>query len=352
MSVRGNPWYRIAMTAMTVVIVLLLAESWRFLDSHGVFTSAKPGFAGTCRTITGVEGVGDIAVDTADGLAFVSASTRVPSAQDGIYALAYSKSDARLEKLSGAPHDFHPSAISLVRASDGRIALMAINHRSEGAVAISVFKATSTKLEEIGAMTSDSLVDPSDLVAQDDIRFYVINRHTSRTKLGRWLDDALVLPRANVLYFDGIKFVPVIDRLIDPAGIALSADGAHVYVSENLGHTLLAFERNPFNGQLSNAGSLAIPSGLEKLSVATDGNLFAAAQPKVFAVGSFRRDPSRPAPSQVFHVALSNGIPKSAALVYSNEGMEISASSTAVMAGGHLLVGSALDRKLLDCSLR
>ena len=349
---RGNPWFRIAVTAGTVVLVLLLTASWRFLASHGVFTSVKLLSPGLCRTIEGVPGAGDIAVDSTDRIAFIAVAAHAPSKRDGLYAYAYGSPGARLVKLSGAPSDFHPVAISLRRDAGGAT-LMAINHRGDGGFSVAVFTleitAGTAKLAEIGSVTGDVLIDPADIAALDANRFYVVNRHTSHTKLGRWLDDVFALPRSNVLYFDGVKFVPVAEQLIAASGLDLSRDGRFVFVSENSGRTLLSFGRNPFTGQLDNAGSLAIPSGLEKVNVSDDGDVWIAGQPKTFAVNTFRGDPARPAPSQVFRVTVRGGVPQSVSLVYANRGDEIGAASAAALAGGHLFIGSTLDDKLLDC---
>ena len=352
---RSNPWFRVAVTACSVLVVLLLAASWRFLASHGVFTGVKPVSPGACRAITGLDGPGDIAVDAGTKTVIIAAAAPAPSAQDGLYIFAYEKPDARPARLAGQPEDFHPVAVSFVRNSGGA-ALLAVNRRSNGDYAVDVFEVSTekdtVKLSEVGAITGDVLTDPADLAAIDRTRFYIVNRHSTRTAFGRWLDDTFGLPRAEVLYFDGMKFVPVVKRLVEPSGIAISADGSHVYVSENGGRTVLAFERNPYSGQLENAGSLAINSGLEKMSVGPDGGLWIAAQPKAFAVSAFRRDPADPAPSQVFRVSIEAGKPQSAMLIYSNEGSQIGAADTVAVADNRLLIGSALDRKLLDCALQ
>jgi len=341
------------MTACAVVLVLLLAASWRFVASRGVFTSAKSVSPGACRTIAGPQAAGALAVDAADKLVFIAAASgRRASPQDGLYAYAYEKPGAGPQKIAGLSVDFHPIALSLHRDSAGTT-LMAINRRSGGDFAIDVFAVLiadgTPKLTEVGAITGDVLVDPAGLAAADSTRFYVVNRHLSRTALGRWLDSAFVLPRADILYFDGIKFTEVAKQMVDPVGAALSADATMLYVAEDFGRTLVSFRRNPFSGQLENAGTLAVGSGLQQLSVGPDGGVWIAAQPKAFAVNAFRRDAGAPAPSQVFRAAVSNGLPQAATLVYS--GTEIGAASAAAVVDDRLLIGSALDHGLLDCRI-
>ena len=136
-----------------------------------------------------------------------------------------------------------------------------------------------------------------------------------------------MLPRANILYFDGVKFVEVATGLNFPNGAALSPDGRYLYVPESYPRTLLTFERNPFSGQLKQVNALPIPSNLDNADVAADGSIWMGSHPKAFAMAKFADDPSKPAPSEIFRVAVKDGIPQAASLVYANMGEEIGASS-------------------------
>jgi arylesterase / paraoxonase len=358
-TMKVNPWARIAITAGAVLFVALAACTWRLLASHGVFTTVTPFFHGTCRTVATAVGPEDIAIDARDKIAFVSATDRVarakgtPSPRDGLYAYAYLDAAAKPVKLGGTPADFHPHGISLHRAADGTLTLMAINHRLAGDNSVDIFQvrfeAGQAKLYEVGSITGGQLVSPNDVAAVDQDRFYVVNDHASRTQLGRWLDDNLVLPRANILYFDGMKFAVVADGLNFPNGAALSSDGRFLYVPEAYARTLLTFERNPFSGQLKQVGVLDIPSNLDNADVAADGSVWVGSHPKAYAMAAFRGDPSKPAPSEIFRAGVQNGVPRDATLIYANMGGQIGGSSVGATADGHLLIGSPLDRKILNC---
>ncbi len=339
---KTNPWLRLGITAGAVLFVFAAAVTYRFLESHGVFTAVEPGFAGTCRAVAGIAGPGDIAVDAPGKTAFVSA-------KDGIYAYAYDVPGAHLVKLEGTPKDFHPGGIGLYRSPDGGLTLIAINRQGDGSYAIDVFAAEGKKLQLIGSIGSDVLVDPSDLAVVDEDRFYVVNAHTSRTVLGRWLDDVLLLPRANVLFFDGMKFVTAAEELNSPRGVA--ANGQRLFVAEQYPRTLLAFERDSFSGRLKEAGAFPIASGLDRIDIAPDGSLWIAGQPKAFAMNAFHLNPKKPAPSQVFRVDLEGGTPHAFSLVYANGGDEIGGAGVAARAGDHLLIGSEQGGKMLDCGL-
>ncbi len=209
-----RPVVRAAISAGSVVLVGLLAVGFRTLNAYGVFTDVTPGFAGSCTAIAGVRGPEDIVIDAPSGLAFISAMDRrafaagKPSPQDGLFLLR--PSATAVSKLSGAPKDFHPHGISLVRDANGRLTLLAINHRADGSNSIEVFDvvtdSSAVSLRQTGSITSGQLVSPNAIAAVDGDHFYVVNDHGSSTAFGRTLEDLLLLPRADLLYFDGMVF--------------------------------------------------------------------------------------------------------------------------------------------------
>jgi arylesterase / paraoxonase len=355
-----RPATRAAITAVSVIGIVALALGARTLTAFGVFSDVTPGFSGTCHAIEGVHGPEDIVIDKTLGVALISASdlrARLngrPAAQDGLYVLKLNGASSPT-KLAGTPSDFHPHGISLVRGGGGAVTLFAINHRSDGTSSIASFdvvmKDGEIVLHEIGNIEGGQLISPNAIAAVDRVRFYVVNDHTSKTQLGRTLDDWLILPRANVLYFDGTFFRIVAERLNAPAGVVLSPDGRFLYVSEAFNRRLDTYARHDFSGALESVGTLAIPSNPDNLRFDDRGRLWVGAHPKLFAMGAFFADPAKPAPSQVFRVALSDGVPQAATLTYSDRGEGIGGASVAAVLGRRLLVGSPLDAKILDCTM-
>jgi arylesterase/paraoxonase len=355
-----RPATRAAVTVVALIIVVTLGLAVRSLNAFGVFSAVVPGFAGTCRPIEGAKGAEDIAIDSKLGVAFVSASdlrarlSGRPSAEDGLYALMLN-GPPRLRKLSGTPGDFHPHGISLNRAADGTLTLFAINHRGDGTSSVDSFLARdengALRLHEIGSIEGGLLISPNAIAAVDQNRFYLVNDHTSQTAFGRMLDDWLILPRANVLYFDGVVLRVVAERLNAPAGVALSPDGRFVYVSEAFNRRLDAYARQAVSGELELAGQLSIASNLDNLRFDERGNLWVGSHPKFFAMGTFFANPAEPLPSEIFRVTLNEGIPQAATPVYADQGRAIGGASVAAVLGQRLLIGSPLDDKILDCTM-
>ena len=311
-----NPWRRIAVTAAAMLIVLLAIASYRFAASRGVFASVADKAPAICRNVAGIPDVAAMATSPAG--VFVAAR------DGGLYLYAHSA----LTRLAGTPKDFHP--VALAASGPG---LQAVFSRADGSYAIAVFGLDGTKLSEIGRLTTDILTDPAAIASLDGSRFYLVNRHTSRSTFGRWLDDTFLIPRANVLYFDGMKFVPVAERLSGPSGIALSADGAHLYVAQGLARNIVGFERNPFMGSLDHAQLMNLSDAPGAMTAAKDGSLIVAAWQK-------------PGTGAVYRVRLANGVMLSAELLYASARDTVTAAAEA---DGHLLIGSP--SKLLDCAL-
>jgi len=320
---RTNPWFRIAATAGGILFVLLLAASWRFAQSRGIFASVQDRAPGTCRALEGVTGVTAIAMDVRASTAFVA------SRQGALYAWH----DGTLTKMAGTPKDFHPVALAVAHPPGAAAMLQALFDRAGGDPSIAIFNILPGKLVEVGRLGTDMLTDPADLAAVDGTRFYLVNRHGSRTALGRWLDDTFLVPRAEVLYFDGMKFVAVAGRLNSPSGLALSPDGSHLYVGEELSRSLASFTRSDFTGALGSTALLSLPAGPRKITPAPDGSLIVAAWPKRGA-------------GAVYRVRLDGGVPQSSELLYATTHGEVTAAAEA---GGHLLIGT--ETALVDCRL-
>jgi hypothetical protein len=367
---------RLGRAVAMLVIVALASAAVRILWSNGIFSSVTPGFAGSCKIAGHVPGVQD--AEIANGMVFLSvASARGPSPADGIYALPLSGGGG-LRKLSGAPANFHPRGIGLYRTPDGKgLFLMAVNRRSgasaragatdKGASAragatdknvrfsIDSFEvtnpATDPALVAEGTIEGGLLINPQDVAMSGPGSFYVANGTAGKNPLMHVPQTYGLLPGGNVLYFNGMIFTQVADGLYGTRSLLLTRDGSHLVVGGLLSRSLTTFSRDFFNGALTEADTLILPAGPEKLSLDAQGELWAAGHAKLPEWRAFTTDPAKRASSQIFRVSLSGGVPQVATQVYGNAGQEIAGASIAVSAGRRLLIGSSLDDKLLDCTV-
>ncbi|MBV9990878.1 MAG: SMP-30/gluconolactonase/LRE family protein [Alphaproteobacteria bacterium] len=357
-------WKRIAITTSAVVIVAGAGMALRTAKMAGSFdeVAAKPL---PCRAIAGVTGAEDMQVDARDRLLIASATDRrrmgdgrgdgKVSGADGIYALALDRPDAGFVRLAGAPSVFHPHGISLFRAADGSLTLMAVNHLTPDHHAVDIFQVLvengTARLNEVGAIEGDKLIHPNDVVAVGEAQFYVTNDHGSRTDLGMTLENYLTLPRADVLYYDGTTFREAAAGLVFANGINVSNDGRHVYVAESTMRRVQSFARNVFSGRLTPEATLDMPAGPDNIDVASDGTLWIAGHPKMFDLVAYSSDPSKPSPTEIFKAPAKGGVPQPAEPVYVDLGPALGAGSVGVTAGRDLYIGSIFDPKVLRCRL-
>lgn len=313
-----NRLRRIAITVCAMLAVLVLAAGYRYLASRGVFHSVEDKSPGLCRAIGGP--VSDIVSD---------GKTAYVARDNALFAVT----DSATKKLAGTPKAFRVRAMALAPAVNGDVFLRAILDQGEGRFSVALFRVKPDSVEEVGRITTDMLTDPAAIATPDGERFYLVNRHETHTSLGRWLDDTLLLPRAHLMWFDGMKFVNVAEHLNTPSGLALSADGSHLYIAQDYPRTLVGMMRSDFTGAIESPQALSMPSGPEHITVAADGSLIVAARPKSGA-------------GEVFRVSLENGMPKTAELLFARKAEEVRA---AAQVNNTLLVGT--DKALLSCAM-
>ena len=344
---------RRGLTILAVIAVVVFIG--RILWVNGLFSSVPTGFFGSCKVASAVPGVEDI--ETANGVTFVSvASARGPDPRDGIYVLSDS---GNLTRLAGGPKDFHPRGLGIYRSPDGSgIFLLAVNRHAQAMndatrFSIDSFEVINPKsapaLVAQGTIEGGLLTDPQDVAAAGPGAFYVSN-DTGGPGLLRLLAGYGVLPGSNILYFNGMSFRVAIDDIYGARGLLLTPDGTHLLVASLTSRSLKSLTREPFSGNLTEADSLTLPVAPEKISLDATGEIWAAGHASLFGWRGFAADTSHPAPSQVFRVTLTGGVPQQAEQVYGNDGTEIAAASVAALAGKQMLVGSSLDGKLLACT--
>jgi hypothetical protein len=179
-----------------------------------------------------------------------------------------------------------------------------------------------------------------------------VNDTGGKTNLERFEEVTLREPLANLVYFDGQAMRVAVTNLKMPTGIAGSHDGRMVYVSDTLGDQLQIFARNGMTGVLRYAETIPLGSSPDNVTIDENGALWVAAHPKLLSLMRAFRNASSIAPTQIFKVLPGAQDPGRVTEVYLNRGEEISAGSVAAVHGGHMLIGSVIEPRLLDCRLK
>ncbi len=348
---------RLGWTLLTLVLALGVVV-FDFLRHGGQFKTLTPGFGGSCTTIPLDASAEDIQIDRARGVAYLSYLDRRGKIEGRpvlgtVLMLDLNLPDSRPRPaLATDPASFHPHGMSLYRVGDGSERLFVISHPPGQDHAIEMFEQTATgAFASLGRVTDPLLVSPNAMLATGPSQFYVANDRGAANGFERGLELLFRRGMSTVAYFDGQKMRVVASGLKSAAGIAMSADGAHVYVAETIGNRLAVFRRDAVSGGLKLLERIDLGSAPDNINVAADGSIWVAAHAKTLALALSFGDAKRLAPTQIFRI---NPDPKAAARVtqvYLNLGEQISGGSVGAVHDGQLLIGSITDRKLLRCRL-
>jgi arylesterase/paraoxonase len=335
-----------------LAIVAAISAVTRGVWVNGVFSSVKPGFSGTCQVITSLPGVQDM--EAADGTLFLSiGSARGPDSRDGIYAMPISGGNP--VRLAGTPKDFHPRGIGLYRMpGTGGVLLFAVNHRSSGRFSIDSFEVkdpgASPALVAQGTIEGGLMINPQDVAVAGPDLFYVANGTAGKNPLIHGLQTYGIIPGGNVLYFNGTAFSQVADGFYGTRSLILTPRGDHLIVGGLLSRSLTTFTREPYTGALTEADTLNLSTGPEKLSIDSLGQVWVAGHANLQEWRAMTRDPGKRASSQLVRVQVINGVPQGVEQIYGNDGSELAGASVALSTGNRLLIGSSLDSRLLGCT--
>jgi arylesterase/paraoxonase len=319
-----------------------------------VSSTLEPHFAGSC-TCGRHPGAEDITIHPRTAVAYIS---RPPPlllagghARGGLYAYDLSADSPQAQNLTpDAGQDFHPHGLSLYVGEDGKDALYVINHAG-GRHTIEIYDLVGGGLSKRETLSDPLMVSPNDLVAVGRDRLYVTNDHGSPRGFSRQLEAYLRRSIANVVFYDGERFVEAASGLRYPNGVNVSRDGMTLYVASTTGGTVFAFHIDPGSGSLRNRRSIAIGSGVDNIEVDQQGDLWIGAHPKLLTFVRHAGDASRLSPSQVIRVGDPDaGAPRVDEILLSLGG-DLSGSSVASVQGDRLLVGSVMDDGILDCRM-
>ncbi len=351
-----------------VLLVLVLGIGSYVLYIYvkaGELTSIEPHFAGTCKRVPGVVGPEDITFHPRTGTAYISSDDRratlagrpVPGAIFG-YDLTGGQPPRRLTPK--ADPTFHPHGIGLWVAPDGRTLLFVVNHPGSSLFGDNPGKGPAHTIEifEVGAdgmlvhrrrIESEMLISPNDIAPVGEDRFYVTNDHGTEPGFGRTLEEYLRLKKASVLYFDGKRFVEAASDIRYANGIAVSADGAQVFVAMVTSFAVAVYNRDAATGALTPHAEIDVDTGPDNIEIDAHGDLWIGAHPKLLTFVGYAKDADKLSPSQALRIHRTEG-GYDVTEVFLGEGDDISGSSVAAWRQGRLLIGSVFDPHFLDCT--
>jgi len=343
---------------LLILLALLAVITFDILIKAGAFVRIEPHFAGTCESLPLPGSAEDIQIDRTAGLAYLSVLDRRAMIEGKDVRGTILKVDLNAESLSAipatanVPDDFRPHGLSLYAAPDEAQRLFVISHPRDKPHTVEVFERGADGLfAHVETIHNPLLVDPNAIVAVGSRQFYVANFSGASPGIERFIEMYFGRALAEIVYFDGEVMRAVDEPIAFGTGIAASADGGRVYVSEANARRLRINSRDSETGDLVLVEYVDIDTIPDNLNVAEDGAIWIAAHPKPYQLLKHLQDPARQSATQVLRVAGDPQAENRIQEIYLNAGDAISAGSVAALLGKRLLIGSMIEHELLVCRL-
>lgn len=337
-----------------ILLILFLGLSYFIFDlltGAGFFKTIGNSFDGEVTQVYNeMAGPEDLDVDVSTGILYISSDDRWASGsgnsvQGSIFSL-------QIDSAQSVPHqiptdytgDFHPHGISFLSIDSTKF-LFVINHTNKGDY-VERFLLRNDSLIHERSFSDVSMCCPNDLVAVDSLQFYVTNDHGNKFGFMRKMEDYLRLPMSYVLFYDGEKFVKVVEDLSYANGINVSEDNQILYLSATTSGMFYTFKRDTGSGSLSLLNSVDLQTGLDNIHIDTNGEIWIGAHPKLLDFVGHSKSSDNKSPSQVLRL-IQDGDGYKVKEVYLNDGHELSGSSVAVPYKDELFIGVVFENKVL-----
>ncbi|MEZ5891594.1 MAG: SMP-30/gluconolactonase/LRE family protein [Parvularculaceae bacterium] len=333
-----------------LALVLILAGAGAYnLHSFNQFSAIEPVPLAACAPVTGIAGPEDIGIDETHGLAFMSSlDRRAKGARGAIHAfdVADPLADSGWrDRTGGEPEKFRPLGLDYYENGEVR-RLFVVN---EAGPSIELYDVQENgDLVHLETFAERRLTSPNNVAAVGPRSFYVTNdaQPGRAGPLGK-LHFVLRIGSGEVFYVDGSAWSIAAEGLRFANGLALTEDGAKLYVAETSGKALKVFDRDVATGRLTPSHTIALDASPDNINVDADGAIWVGALPKPLLAPRLLKDENARAPSEVIRVAPDGAV----TTIYRNDGTEHSAATVAAREGGKLFIGALYEKKFLFCDL-
>ena len=296
-----RPWLY-GLGILGLALVVLAIDVARFAGEFHEFDARFPGH---CSTIALGGSAEDVQVDRERGVAYLSILDRASGPPSAEVTGSVMLLDLNLQEpapraaLAYDPPNFHPHGLSLLKRAGEPLRLFAISHWPDGSHSVEVAEQSGGAFFPRQTIRDAALVNPKALAAVGPREFYLVNSTDAPPGASRLREFLFRQGRGSLVYFDGQHARVLEQGLGFPAGIALSPDGARLYVGEALFKRMRIYRRDPANGALALEETVDLGTSPDNLNVDDDGVVWIAAHPKLFAYVRHGDEPRRRAPTQV-----------------------------------------------------
>ncbi|XP_072171986.1 mechanosensory abnormality protein 6-like [Diadema setosum] len=299
-------------------------------------------------------------------LGYLTFKDRVDGTPAGhIYAYDVNRHDDGAKELTitgdfDVTKQLHPHGISAYEDSkSGKTYFFVINHYvGYDVVDIFEFHRSSMSLSFVKSRRDPLMISVNNLVATGPDSFYITNEADTLHPTLRLAKTLLMLKTGYVLFCDVTSCRQVSEALFEPNGIDMSPDRRYLYVDQPFERRVQVYERNKADNSLK--GNEAIQSidvwtSPDNIYVDADGDLWLGCIAVGHTAMAYIDHEDVRVASQVLRVKLGGS--KDAPYrdyelneVYSEDGSNLTMSTSAVRHGNVLLIGS-LHERMMRCTL-
>ncbi|PIK58464.1 putative serum paraoxonase/arylesterase 1-like [Apostichopus japonicus] len=364
-----SPGSTMCLKAMMFVGVLIIAQYViSQIIMRGYHRTVFPHYTGRCRNVSPLKtGSEDIAI-TSDGLAFITsgiklfhklvpADSRIMNFEGRIYLFDFNHPEKPAKKLRMVKlpqrKDFAPQGISIWEDKDGgHISVLVVNHRlwqARDTVEIFSFDRNTLILHHKKTVINEFFRSLNDIAATGPSSFYVTNDgHYTFSPL-RLLERFGMFPWGDVLHVNNDNALKVLNKMYEVSGIALSSDGRYVFIASPYGQDLHVYSRGE-DDKLTIFQKINLGTAPDDITIdSSTGDLIVSCFQ--YGIKSLNQlyFKERGA-AQVLRLTSKSLDPDKRYIatrtieLFADDGELISQSSTAVVYGDALLIGSVTDR--------
>lgn len=313
----------------------------------------------SCSKISGVPGPEDLDLLKVDGKPFLIVSVHNRRDMSSVGWLSYIDLSLPTNKQlpviikSNYPANFRPHGISYAKVN-GKDTLAVISHTliQESPHSIELFERKNMdEWIHVKTLQDPYLTAPNDLFLNERGEIFASNDRGPENKLMQYVNMILNHGTADIAFYDGDKFQELNHKVVLGNGIFVRMEKGEeiLYRSVFSEKSISVFKVIRVNNQVSLLfqRKIDIKSGADNIMQDEKGNLWVAGHPSTIEFLKHASNKEKIAPSQVFKIDTSTD---KVELVYSNDGDQISAASTALPNGDRIFISQVFEDFLLTCT--
>ena len=332
------------------IFVLLILFVINIFWSTGFFRTIENKFEGKILKKVNLTGAEDISISKIDSFAIISSTNRksFPNTEQetgGLYFLDLkNKNYDPIHLTKNFIKPFAPHGISIFK-KDSVNFIAVINHTKEGEF-IEIFELFGTKFTHKKTLEHELIYSPNDIVLLDDNRFYFTNDHKYKGGIKRLAEDYLGLAISNVIYFDGMNYIEVANKIVYANGINFDANRNLVFIASVRGFLVKVYQQNE-DHSLAFIENIYCNTGVDNIEFDSENNLWIGAHPSLLHFNFYANNNKEISPSEIIKINYIEKGNYSIEQIYIEDGNTMSGSSVAAPFGNLILTGNVMDEHFL-----